>query len=224
MKKFLSALACALLLSCAAAEARSDIVPDTLKKSAGVEAVVVVPVVKNREHPEAAAKISELLAKIVKDRLAEYEVFAAADARNRSNYSFQASYKVKYNDNAFISIVIDGYEYTGGAHGNSWQQSLTADLETGRVFQLGDLFQSGSGYQKIIDERIAQEINRRAGWRGSVQFPGVRANTAFYLTEEALVIYYQPYEIAAYVFGLPSFVLDRYELNDLLTDGIRGRI
>ncbi|MDR3348133.1 MAG: DUF3298 and DUF4163 domain-containing protein [Acidaminococcales bacterium] len=222
MKKLLSALTCALLINCAAAEARPDIVPRALKKSGEVEAVV--PVVKDREHSEAAAKISEILAKAVESRLAEYEVLAAADAKNRSRYSFHASYKVKYNDNALLSIALRGYEYTGGAHGISWQESVTADLETGKVFQLGDLFQSGSGYQKIIDERIAQEINRRAEWRGSVRFPGVSADTGFYLTEEALVIYYQPYEIAAYVFGLPTFVLDRYELNDLLVDEVRSKI
>lgn len=221
MKKFLTALTCVLLLSCASAEAQTSVAPVTLKKADGVEAVV--PAVKDKEHPETAAKMSELLANMVKTRLNEYEVFAAADARNRKRYAFQASYKVKYNDNGLLSVVVAGYEYTGGAHGNSWQKSLTADLKTGKVYRLGDLFKSGSDYRKIIDERVAQEINRR-GWRDGVQFPGVRDDTAFYLTEEALVIYYQPYEIAAYVFGLPSFTLDRYELNELLVDELQGKI
>jgi hypothetical protein len=222
MKRFLLALSCAFMLNLAPAEAGTDIVPVTLKKSGGVEAVA--PVVKDKAHPEAAAKASELLASPVKSLLAEYEAFAAADARNSGRYSFISSYKVKYNAKGLISVVVYGYEYTGGAHGNSWQKSLTMDLETGKAYQLGDLFKSGSGYQKTIDGRIAQEINWRAQWRGSVEFPGVGADTEFYLTEEALVIYYQPYEIAAYVFGLPTFVLDRYELEDIFADEIKAKI
>jgi hypothetical protein len=223
MKKIIFALTFAAALIIAfngvSAEARRvAVMPLAIKEDGGIE--VVLPVIADEKHSEAATKANALLAAMVMDRMADYKEFTE-DMDGKK--TFQSSYAVKYNENSLVSIVVSGYEYTGGAHGISWRESLTFDLETGKAFKLGDLFKSGADYKKVIDERIAYEIDRR-DWQDSVRFEGISADTSFYLTEEALVIYYQPYEIAAYVFGLPSFAFDRYELSELFAEEIQSKI
>jgi hypothetical protein len=49
-------------------------------------------------------------------------------------------YRVAYNQNGFLSIVLDDYIYTGGAHGITGRHGYTVDINTGKTYDLKGLF------------------------------------------------------------------------------------
>ena len=47
-------------------------------------------------------------------------------------------------------------------------------------------------------------------------FKGIKEEQDFYLTQGSLVIYFTPYEIAAYAAGFPEFEISWAEIDDLI--------
>lgn len=54
-------------------------------------------------------------------------------------YTFDSTYNVTYLDDNTISLILDYYELTGGAHGMPYRQTYTFDLNTGNQLQLKDI-------------------------------------------------------------------------------------
>ncbi len=166
-------------------------------------------------------KINALVQDPIKKAIQEYEAAYHADkirAKERK-YCLYVSYAVKFNKNELFSMTTNTYQYTGGAHGNSWQNSVTADLKTGNLYTLKDLFKQDVDYKAELNKIIKQKKIDP-----NIDFKGVDEKTQFYITEEALVIYYQQYEIAAYVYGMPTFVIPCEQIKDLFTEEVQNAL
>lgn len=155
-------------------------------------------------------------------KVKDFKAIISEDSRPniKEMSSFAANYTVKYNKNDILSIAETGYQYTGGAHGITWRSSKTIYLPTGHVYNLGEIFKAGFDYQTFLNTKIKEQLKAR-GWEGHASFEGVNKDTSYFITEEGLVIYYQPYEIAAYVFGMPEFFIPIDDVRDNLQDQIR---
>ena len=55
-------------------------------------------------------------------------------------YGKAVSLSPTYASKTLISALAEGYEDTGGAHGNSWRRGITIALDTGRRLTFSDLF------------------------------------------------------------------------------------
>ena len=132
--------------------------------------------------------------------------------------SFQASLI-----NHLLVIEMNGYDYySGAAHGMPLQEYYFIDTTTGTFYDLKDLFLKESGYRSKIDEIIHARLEEASedSMYFSDSFTGITDAQNFYLTEANLVIYFYPYEIAAYAAGFPEFEIPLKELEDYLnTDG-----
>lgn len=106
-----------------------------------------------------------------------------------------------------VSLYIDYYQYTGGAHGATTRKSYNIDELTGEILTLKDLFKEEYNYKNIIDSSIRNEINKNPDmyFSGKEGFNGIDEKTKFYIEDGNLVIYYGQYEIAPYVAGMPEF-------------------
>jgi tetratricopeptide (TPR) repeat protein len=88
-----------------------------------------------------------------------------------------------------------------------------ADLNKGRIFQLKDLFKPGSNYVQTLSDYIRKQIKENP------EYSYIKADQPFYVTEEALVLYFFPYEIASYAAGFPMFkipyadIMNRIDVN-----------
>ena len=222
-KSILTFFACILMVSaCQISEAVALIDHKEIKKS---DMQVLIPRIKKGADTEVLNKVNALLDKKVTDSMKDYQdlvkdISGQNLGEGIKNRAFYSSYAVKINKNDLFSINLDGYQYTGGAHGIRWRTSITTDLRTGKVLSLGDLFKPGSNYQEVLGQKIRAQITRYGEGASAVDFKGVSDNTNFYITEEVLVIYYQPYEIAPYVYGLPEFLIAIEDIEDLLNDEI----
>lgn len=134
------------------------------------------------------------------------------------------SYEIKTNERGIISLSIIIYSFSGGAHGMTVIKSLTIDAQTGQVYQLKDLFKPNSNYVKILSDIIQQQINNR-NIPLLVAFKGIRPDQDFYIADKALVIYFQLYELTAYVYGFQYFPISVYDIQDIINEqGPLGRM
>lgn len=125
--------------------------------------------------------------------------------------SFTGNFRVCYDRGPWVSLVQDGYIFTGGAHGMPFEEALTVNLDNGKHYRLADLFKPGFDYKSYLTERVKTEAVSREGLDLLVR-PEVTETQKFYLTEKGLVLYYAPYEIAPYSNGFVRFTIPYREL------------
>ncbi|OAS17475.1 hypothetical protein A8708_21320 [Paenibacillus oryzisoli] len=135
-----------------------------------------------------------------------------------------AYYEIKTNERRVLSLSLINYAFSGGAHGNTIQKSLTFSTETGKNYTLSELFKPGSDYVARLSAMIADEIKRRE-IPLLVEFTSIRPDQDFYVADKSLVIYFQLYELAAYVYGFLYFPISVYALQDIIAeDGPLGKM
>ncbi|MEW8956253.1 DUF3298 and DUF4163 domain-containing protein [Clostridium sp.] len=127
-------------------------------------------------------------------------------------YEAVVDFSTPYNNGEFLSLLIDNYSYTGGAHGITYRKSFNIDGKSGEVLLLKDLFKDNYNYKKIIDNIISKEIEKNKENFLYGEFNGIEEDIDFYMEEEYLIIYFQLYEIAPYVSGFPEFRIPIKEL------------
>lgn len=134
------------------------------------------------------------------------------------------SYEMKTNERNVLSITLIGLGDFKGAHPMTIVKGLTVDIETGKVYELKDLFKPNSNYTEILSDIIYKGIKER-DISLLDEFKGIRPNQDYYIADKSLIIYFQLYEITAYVYGFPYFVIPIYEIEDIIKeDGILSRM
>ena len=122
-------------------------------------------------------------------------------------YQIVSKYIVIRNDNNILSFYNDYYEFLGGAHGMTTRTSYTIDKNKEEILKLNDLFKLGYDYSNIINKEIEKQIGSNPDnyFDSGKIFKGINENQDFYLDKDNIIIYYQLYEIAPYVYGIPEF-------------------
>jgi hypothetical protein len=143
----------------------------------------------------------------------DYE-YAVANNFPVRKYEVLVEYTVTYNQNCAISLYIDRYEYTGGAHGITHRDSNNWDIKKGKKINLEDIFPKIKNYREYVINEINKQIENNMQTENNMYFEDytslVRENFQiqnFYLVPEGVVVYFQLYEIAPYVSGIPTFIL-----------------
>lgn len=151
---------------------------------------------------------NDILPKVEEVERVSKEYFEdSGQEKPRFPYEAHSRYTVSEDNNLIISLYNDYYEYLGGAHGMTTRTSYTIDKEKESLLSLSNLFTKGYNYSDKINEEIKKEIGKNPENyfdSGSV-FKGINENQSFYIEGDNLVIYYQLYELAPYVFGFPEF-------------------
>ncbi|WP_444642233.1 DUF3298 and DUF4163 domain-containing protein [Caproiciproducens sp. R1] len=129
-------------------------------------------------------------------------------------YDAILKYETAYNENCFLSLYRDQYEYTGGAHGNTVRRSDTWSLQNGRRYPLARFFGPHSNYRYRLLQNILKQADRNMAENPGVYFDDYRKLIAqyfneeqYYLTPQGVAIYYQQYEIAPYSTGIVVFTV-----------------
>lgn len=116
-------------------------------------------------------------------------------------------YQVHRNGGGKLSITLTGYTYSGGAHGMTYMKGMTFDLGNGREYRLADIIPYREGGRERIDGEIARQLGQR-GIPLLAPFKGVKDDQDFYLDASGKpVVFFQLYELAAYVYGFLKFPL-----------------
>ncbi|WP_127531546.1 DUF3298 and DUF4163 domain-containing protein [Paenibacillus kobensis] len=126
-------------------------------------------------------------------------------------------FETKTNEKGVLSLSLYNYAYTGGAHGMTLQKSLTFNADTGRSYTLAQLFKPGTDYVKRLSDIVAKQIAARQ-IETLEPFKSIRPDQDFYIADRSLVIYFQLYELTAYVYGFAYFPISVYDLQDIINE------
>jgi hypothetical protein len=140
-----------------------------------------------------------------------------SDTQLESNY--MGDFNVPFNHKNLVVIEITGYNYPfGAAHGMPVQKYAHINLQTGENYHLKDLFKKNSPYIKVISEIIADQIksNDKYSYVFPDSYKGIKSDQPFYINEDGLNIYFEPYEIAPYAAGFPTFTIPFEEVTELI--------
>jgi hypothetical protein len=120
-----------------------------------------------------------------------------------------------------LSIPMEYYTYTQGAHGISITAFLNYDISTGKEIVIKDIFLEDPNYLQLISDYAKNELMVKlvdgenpmsdASWVKDGIKPvqdNYEGNIGF--SQEGIVVVYQPYQVAAYAAG-PQTVLVPYD-------------
>lgn len=178
------------------------------------------PSVIRMRNPAVQKKINDAIVYTV-NKLIRDQVHQLVDVQGINplpNMTMQGFYEIKTNERDVLSLSIGNYTIAEhAAHGLTIVKSLTFDVNTGKIYELGELFKQGSNYVKVLSDIVAVQIKER-NITLLGEFKGIRPNQDYYISDKVLVIYFQVYEIAAYVYGLVYFPISVYEIQDIIAE------
>lgn len=165
------------------------------------EIYISMPTFSNLSDYSFQQYINQLMNDTVKAYQNEINVVLDGDTSLTTKYRYNVGFN-RYNNDDYISLVINQNYQTGGMRSNSWKDTYNVDVVRNTEIYLEDLFDATTDYKK----EIVSEINKQAeeknyelvGGNGLSDIPETQK---FYIKDGVLVIYFDPAAIAPYVYG-----------------------
>ncbi|MEO3944919.1 stalk domain-containing protein [Gorillibacterium sp. CAU 1737] len=150
-------------------------------------------------------KISIFLENEVKKLAAEArKQLAESEPGFSGKNSYTLNYFITNNQNGKLSLYLSDYLYLGGAHGSPARHAYTFDLKTGDVLTLKQAALNNPNYKTIINKEVKKLLPERYGYL-LAPFESIADDQPFYLQNDAIVVYFEPYEYTPYAAGFPEF-------------------
>lgn len=165
-----------------------------------------IPQIENEGQAEVISNLNDTFRMNVAARLEPFE-YDLGTIPNADRHNFIGEYEIPYNSDRYLSVVQSYYIFSGGAHGNTYYDTGTYDLQTGEKITLDDVFAPQVDYSKLLTQIVREEIKGRGKSDHYIFFERVDPEVQFYLTEEGIVLLYPPYAIAPYVEGTIRFTI-----------------
>jgi hypothetical protein len=129
--------------------------------------------------------------------------------------------KVTFEDKNILTIQVNSYSFTGGAHGFSSTRFLNFDKVKESEIEAIDLFKDPLEFQRFAEDRFREQEKIPA--TGSINATGFMfEGDEFYLpqnigfTQEGLQLFYEQYEVASYADGPIIMTLPYQEIGPYL--------
>ncbi len=189
---------------------------------------IFYPVIENENNNPIITKINSFLEEEFKQSISWYEEAAndtfQMEEEFQFTYSFETDFSVAYNSKNFISIVLNHYQYTGGAHGNYYAVGYNFNLADGQLISLKDLIKDDSFdllslecEEVILNEYKSNSLFDAGLFENEIN---ILPDQDFYITPDALVLQFDPYEIAPYSMGEITAEIPFERIKDLLKPGL----
>ncbi|AOZ92711.1 PdaC/SigV domain-containing protein [Paenibacillus crassostreae] len=166
-------------------------------------------------YPQISGLADAKVEKIINSKLeklkddfvdASKEQATKRDSSIEHTYQFFQNYVVSYNENDVLSIVIDQYGYTGGAHGGTLRIGMNFSLVDGELLSLADqLKEKNADYATELDKHVVKGLTEINGY--VEDYKGVTSESNYYLKSEGIALFFQQYEYTPYAAGIPTFVV-----------------
>ncbi|MGN1298581.1 MAG: DUF3298 and DUF4163 domain-containing protein [Candidatus Scatovivens sp.] len=127
-------------------------------------------------------------------------------------YEIFLTYNITLNYNNIVSLYFDEYLYTGGAHGITTRTSQNWNMLKNNLINLYSLFPKNPYFiLDILKEIILQISNNPEIYFNDACCLVINSfnPNSFYLTKNAIIIYFQQYDIAPYSSGIRTFEIKK---------------
>ncbi len=197
----------------AASSTKAKVITKTYK----AEKMMKYPQVSGLKSKTAQKKINDTFSKHVKGSYKEYlqlkeqmeEYKKEANCKEfptTCNYDYSTSYKVKYNSNGKLSIIMHDYMYSGGAHGLGLATTYNFNLTTGNQYKLSDILTTKTKFEKVTKYAKKYMVNHPDLFFAddfTLHDFKVTKTNPFYFTKNGFYLIFQEYEVAPYAAGNP---------------------
>ncbi|WP_028390820.1 DUF3298 and DUF4163 domain-containing protein [Bacillus cihuensis] len=132
------------------------------------------------------------------------------EAPSACQYEYNSSYKVLFNKDHKISILMYDYQFSGGAHGNTIVTAYNFNTENGKQYKLDDIIIKENSYAKIsnyVKEYIQKHPDVFFTDSETLNALKVTKDHAFYFVDDGIALLFQSYEIAPYSSGQPVIII-----------------
>ena len=147
------------------------------------------------------------------------------------NYEYGLTTYFSEGKEGILNFIAETFEYTSGAHPNSWNKWMNFEKNTGKLLALKDVFMAGS--EKPISDMLLEELITEMATRledssitslEGLQNAGILNSTNMYvpdnflLEKEKVSFLYNKYDIAPYAVGvitlsLPYTSVEKYMIH-----------
>ena len=174
------------------------------------------PVIENKDNNAFITAVNEQYKKdaeaAISEAEAEFKDSAAAvlasEGKNYHPMVFTRSFEVSLNQDNLLSITQLDYANTYGAHPNTLKSSKTFNLAENKALTLSEVLgKNAADTNSYVKEKFDAYVKETVGeLLEYYQQNSEKALSAvnFCLTEDALVLYYNPYDILPYAAGSPE--------------------
>lgn len=119
---------------------------------------------------------------------------------------------IYYWDGTYLSFAQQSYDYSGGAHGMPYWNGYVFNVQTGEQLGLVDIVSDDEIQIKgLVTQYFTEMYNKNPDmyWDAAADsvFEYTTLDSQFYLTEEGIVFYFGPYELASYAAGFQEVVV-----------------
>lgn len=166
------------------------------------------------------AEGGESLEELTKMFLKSYAEFKEAFPESKTAWYAKLDVMVSHLADEYISLSVSNSSYTGGAHPNATVTYLNLSKEGEKIDNWEYFFTSPAKVKDLVEARFrktndltAEDSFSDKGFIFDNNEFALSSNFGF--TKTGLVVYYNPYEIAAYAEGAAVVTLSFEELGDV---------
>lgn len=168
----------------------------------------------------ALAAIADEYEEYALEELLNYAKQARSAGDTALPYRLSVEYEITVCSATAISVVFRETRHTGESHDSIAQRTYNFSVTSNSALRLSGIFSSGfSGSQEKIYDAILSEIRTNtsayyADYENLVYFFDLEDR--WYFSENGLVIYFNPFELASYSAGILQFTIPYSDLTGLL--------
>lgn len=134
---------------------------------------------------------------------------------------------ISYEDRKTLTIQLNSYIFTGGAHGYSSTRFLNFDKKKGVELENWQLFRDTQGFEQFAESKF--RVKEKIPQDKPINSTGFMfEQDSFYLpenigfTQKGIVLHYNQYEVASYADGPIELILPYNEVKKYLTKKVKS--
>ena len=127
----------------------------------------------------------------------------------KMKYEMDVNYKEYFADPGIVSVVFNIYQFTGGAHGNTFMETYVIDSKNNKRLALSH-FIKGDEF-KSVQKKVRKKLKEKLGYSESVDDGTATLDdfSAFAVTNDKFIFWFSPYQVASYADGLQEVEIPR---------------
>lgn len=122
------------------------------------------------------------------------------------NWDWENAINVNFQKNGYLTLRSTGYDYSGGAHGNSWELYDNYDVKNQKPLSLNQIIRvDTTALSQLLESHLRKEydfIKPQESLKKYLFKNEIKPNQNFYFDNWGLTFVYNQYEIAPYAMGI----------------------
>ncbi|WP_052339624.1 stalk domain-containing protein [Gorillibacterium massiliense] len=164
------------------------------------------PSISGMADTQVQDKLNEVFKTDAENAFADAKRELSSTENGNPNYEQLYDYKILYNQNGKLSVVLDNYMYTFGAHGRTIRKAHTFDLATGKELTLQEAAGGNPNYKEIINAEVAK-VFQAPDFPLLSPFTSISDCQDFFLRGDNVVVFFQQYEYTPYIYNFPEVAI-----------------